>query len=85
MRKSLGKLIFWCVLGILTLAWPAFAELSLETAPERSVGEKMSPAITAQLGIAAVKPEPATLMLLAGSGLMAMSARVMRKCRIRVR
>ncbi len=84
MSKSIIKLIFWSLLGILTLAWPAFAELGLETAPERSVREKMSPAIAIQSGKLAAHPEPATLMLLAGGGLMAVSTRVMRKCLIRV-
>ncbi len=37
------------------------------------------------VGTGAIAPEPATLMFLAGSSLMAVSARVMRKYRVRVR
>ena len=85
MTRSIGKVIFWCLLGVLTVVWPACAELPLETAPERIAGEKMSPVITARSGMLSVKPESVTLMLLAGGGLMSVSARVMRQCRIRVR
>ncbi len=85
MRNSIGKVIFWSLLGVLTVVWPACAELPLKTAPERSVGEKMSPAMATQSGMLTVKPEPATLILLASGGLMSVSARVMRKYRIRVR
>ena len=85
MRKLFTKVIFWSLLGILTVAWPACAELSPNTTPEISVGEKMGPTVEARSGMLVVRPEPATLMVLTASGLMAMSSRVMRKCRVRVR
>ena len=85
MRKSIGKVIFWSLLGVLTVVWPAYGELPLKTTPERSVGEKKGPAIEARSGMLLVKPELATLMVLTASGLMVVSARVMRKYRVRVR
>ncbi|MBA7547927.1 hypothetical protein ES705_40368 [subsurface metagenome] len=48
MRKSIGKVIFWCLLGVLTVVCSAYAELPLEAAPERSAGKKMGPAIEAR-------------------------------------
>ncbi len=100
MRKSIGKVIFWCLLGVLTVVCSVYAELPLDAAPERSVGEErgsvkrvardvveverarlMGPAIKAWWGKPVPSPEPATLMVLTGGGLMAVSVRVMRKYR----
>ncbi len=85
MWKSIGKVIFWCLLGVLTVVCSAYAELPLEAGPESSAGEKMGPAIEARSGRLVVRPEPATLMVLTGSGLMAVSVRVMRRCRSSLR
>jgi len=85
MRKSIGKVIFWCLLGVLTVVCSAYAELPLEAAPERSAGEKMGPAIEARSGRLVVRPEPATLVVLTGSGLMAVSVRVRQRCRSSLR
>ena len=79
MRKSIGKVIFWCLLGVLTVV------CSVKSTPERSAGEKIGPAIEARSGRLVVRPEPATLMVLTGSGLMAVSVRVMRRCRSSLR
>jgi len=95
MRKSIAKVIFWCFLGVLTVVCSAYAKLPLEAAPERSAGEEMGSVKVLNRAVVVVETasflgkrqgnEPATLAVLTGSGLMAVSVRVMRKCRIRLR
>ncbi|MCK4851172.1 MAG: hypothetical protein KAT11_07470 [Phycisphaerae bacterium] len=100
MRKSIGKVIIWCLLGVLTVVCSVYAELPLEAVPERSAGEKMGSlnrlardvvvveraslggtVIEAWWGEPVLSPEPATLVVLTGGGLMTVSVRVMRKYR----
>ena len=85
MRRSIGKTIFWCLLGVLTVVCSAIAT------PERSVGENRgtierfeSDVIgveRASLGGMSLNPEPATLGVLLVGGLAAVSMRMARKYR----
>ena len=89
MQKSIGKLISWCLLGVLTVVFSATAT------PERSVGENRgSPkrlqsdvigAERAGLGGMSLNPEPATLTVLLVGGLAVGSMRMARKYRSSMR
>ena len=90
MQKSIGKLIFWCLLGVLTVVFSATAT------PERSVGENrgspkrlQSDVIGAERaglgGKLSLNPEPATLTVLLVGGLAVGSMRMARKYRSSMR
>ena len=89
MKKSIGKLIFWCLLGVLTVV------CSVSATPERSVGETRGSLTRlerdvvgverASLGGMSLNPEPATLGVLLVGGLAAGSMMTARKCRTSMR
>ena len=92
MQKSIGKLIFWCLLGVLTVVCSASANFTLTATPERSVGENRgslkrleSDVIGAERaslgGKLSLNPELATLTVLLVGGLAVGSMRMARKYR----
>ncbi len=95
MKKSIGKVIFWSLLGVLTVVCSASGNFPIKTAPERSAGET-SGSLTrlerdvvgverASLGGMSLNPEPATLGVLLVGGLAAGSMITARKCRTSMR
>ena len=80
MRKSIGKVIFWCLLGVLTVVCSANAGLTLAAAPERSAGENRG-LVETRWDKPALRAEPATLVVLMMGPLAFMSMRVVRRYR----
>ena len=91
MQKSIGKLIFWCLLGVLTVICSASANFTVTATPERSVGENRGSlkrlqsdvigAERASLQGMSLNPEPATLTVLLVGALAVGSMRMARKYR----